>query len=207
MRSRPPSPLVAPQRPAVLRRGVATILVARGDQLDAAPGQLLPQRVTVVAAPDDDAGGLLPRTTGVMPPSYADRLKRRLREPDPAGRDSVKVVSRRNTRAVDHHHPLRSLAPLGPRGTAFVASAADCQLVICSVTVFSPFQPRYLAEHRGASGVCSRGQGLLFLEGPERRDQNPKGGGVEAEARRVASAQGSSPARRAREKSGRQKRV
>src|SRR5712692_3506428 len=113
---RPPSPLVGPQRPAVLRRGVATILVARGDQLDAAPGQLLPQRVTVVAAPDDDAGGLLPRTTGVMPPSYADRLKRRLREPDPAGRDSVKVVSRRNTRAVDLHHPLRSLAPLGPRG-------------------------------------------------------------------------------------------
>src|SRR2546425_12116845 len=83
-----PSPLVAPQRPAVLRRGVATILVPRGEQLDAAPGQLLPQRVTVVAAPDDDAGGLLPRTTGVMPPSYADRLKRRLREPDPAGRRS-----------------------------------------------------------------------------------------------------------------------
>jgi hypothetical protein len=71
-----------------MRRGVATILAARGDQLDAAPGQLLPQRVTVVAAPDDDAGGLLPRTTGVMPPSYADRLKRRLPEPDPAGRRS-----------------------------------------------------------------------------------------------------------------------
>src|SRR2546427_7276800 len=108
-----PSPFVAPQRPAVLRRRLATILAMRGDQLDAAPGQLLPQRVTVVAAVGDDAGRLLPGTAGPMPPSYANRLKRRLGEPDLARGRRTKLVSQRKTRAVDHHHPLCPLAPLG----------------------------------------------------------------------------------------------
>jgi hypothetical protein len=56
-----PSPLVAPQRPAVLRRGLAMIPAMGNDQLDAVPGQLLAQRVTVVAAVGDDACRLLPR--------------------------------------------------------------------------------------------------------------------------------------------------
>ncbi len=108
-----PSPFVAPQRPAVLRGGLATILAMRDDQLDAAPGQLLPQRVTVVAAVGDEAFRFLPRTAGPMPPSYADRAERRLGEPDLARGRRTKLVSQRKTRAVDHHHPLRPLAPLG----------------------------------------------------------------------------------------------
>jgi len=108
-----PPPLIAPQRPAVLRRGLATIPAMRDDQLDAAPGQLLPQRVTVVAAVGDEAFRLLPRTAWPMLPSYADRGECRLRQPDLRRGSRVKVVSQRNTRAVDHHHPLRPLAPLG----------------------------------------------------------------------------------------------
>lgn len=44
-----PSPPVAPQRPAVLRRGLAAILAMRSNQLDAAPSQLPPQQVTIIA--------------------------------------------------------------------------------------------------------------------------------------------------------------
>jgi len=108
-----PPPLTAPQGPAVLRRGLATILAMRNDQLDAAPGQLLAQRVTVVATVGDEAFRLLPRTAWPMLPSYADRGECRLRQPDLRRGSRVKVVSQRNTRAVDHHHPLRPLAPLG----------------------------------------------------------------------------------------------
>ena len=108
-----PSSSVTPQRPAVLRGGLATILAMRYDQLDAALGQSLTQRVTVVAAVRNDACWLLPRTAWPMLPSYADRRERRFRQPDLRRGSRVKVVSQRNTRAVDHHHPLRPLAPLG----------------------------------------------------------------------------------------------
>ena len=108
----PPS-LVAAQRPTVLGRSFASIPAMRGDQLDAAPGQLLAQRVTVVASVRNQAFRLLPRTTGAMATPYADRLERRLDELDLRRGRRVKVVSQRNTRAVDHHHPLRPLAPLG----------------------------------------------------------------------------------------------
>jgi len=108
-----PSSPVTPQRPTVLRWRLATILAMRGDQLDAAPGQSLPQRVTVVAAVGDEAGWLLPGMAGPVSPPYADRRERGLREPDLRRGSRVKVVSQRKTRAVDHHHPLRPLAPLG----------------------------------------------------------------------------------------------
>src|SRR5450759_2365909 len=107
-----PSSPVTPQRPAVLRGGLATILAMRNDQLDAMPGQSLTQRVTVVAAVSDDACWLLPRTAWPMRPSYADRRERRLRQPDLRRGGRVKEVSQRKTRAVDHHHPLRPLCLL-----------------------------------------------------------------------------------------------
>ena len=108
-----PPPLVPSQRPAILRGRTHAILLVRADQLDAAPPQALPQRIAVVGFVGDHAQRLLPRTARSMPPTYADRCERRLREPDLRRGGRVKVVSQRNTRAVDHHHPLRPLAPLG----------------------------------------------------------------------------------------------
>ena len=108
-----PAPPVSPERPAVLGRRLAPILAVRGDQLDAAPGQLLAQRVAVVATISDDPFRFLPRTAGPMRPPYPDRGERRLDEFDLRRGRSVKVVSQRNTRAVDHHHPFCPLAPLG----------------------------------------------------------------------------------------------
>ena len=112
----PPSP-VSPERPAVLRRGLAPILAVRGDQLDAAPRQLPPQRITVVAPVGNQALRLLPGASGSMPTPYTNRRERRLDEFDLRRRRSVKVVSQRKTRAVDPDHPLRPLAPLGFSGS------------------------------------------------------------------------------------------
>ena len=108
-----PASLIAAQRSTVLRRRFASILPMRDDQLDAARRQLLAQGVTIVTPVGDQAAGLLPRTTAAMPVPYADRLECRRDEPDLRGGSSLKVVSQRKTLAVDHHHPLRALAPLG----------------------------------------------------------------------------------------------
>src|SRR5712692_4586312 len=108
-----PPPLITPQRPAILRRGLTPVYPVRRDQLDAAPGQLLAQSVAVVAFVSNHALGLLPRSSGPMPPSYPDRGERFLCQPDLRRRGRVKVVSQRNTLAVGHQHPLRALTPLG----------------------------------------------------------------------------------------------
>src|SRR5712691_1562817 len=108
-----PPALLAPQRPAVLRRWLAPVYPVRRDQLDAAPGQLLAQSVAVVAFVSNHPFGLLPWTGGPMPSSYPDRGERFLCQPDLRRRGRVKVVSQRNTLAVGHQHPLRALTPLG----------------------------------------------------------------------------------------------
>jgi hypothetical protein len=108
-----PPPLVAPQRSAILRRRFAPTFAMRDDRFDPAAAQLFAQRVAIVPTIHDHTLGFLSRSSRAMPPSYADRGERRLRELDFRRGCRVKVVSQRNTRAVDHHHPLRPLAPLG----------------------------------------------------------------------------------------------
>src|SRR6266852_1182202 len=108
-----PSPSVAPQGSAILRRGPNAISLVRADQFDPPLLQALPQRIAVIGFVGDHSHRLLPRTARVMTPPYADRRERRLREFDFRRGRRVKVVSQRKTAAVDHHHPLRPLAPLG----------------------------------------------------------------------------------------------
>src|SRR5258708_40062044 len=108
-----PSPPVAPQRTTILRRGPNAISLVRADQFDPPLLQALPQRIAVICFVGDHSHRLLPRTARVMTPPYAYRRDRRLREFDFRRGRRVKVVSQRKTAAVDHHHPLRPLAPLG----------------------------------------------------------------------------------------------
>ena len=108
-----PSPAIAPQRSAILGCGPNAILLVRTDQFDAALPQAFPQWIAVVGFVGDYSHRFLPRTARVMTPSYSDRRERRLRELDFRRGCRVKVVSQRKTAAVDHHHPLRPLAPLG----------------------------------------------------------------------------------------------
>src|SRR5579859_3501870 len=108
-----PSPRVTSQGPSVLGGRPHAIPLVRTDQFNAALPQALPQWIAVVGFVGNHAHRLLPRTTRVMVPSYADRRERRLREFDFRRGCRVKVVSQRKTAAVDHHHPLRPLTPLG----------------------------------------------------------------------------------------------
>jgi len=108
-----PSPSVAPQGSTVLGRRPNAILFVRADQFDPATLQTLSQRIAVVCFVGDHPQRFLPRTARVMTPCYPDRGERRFREPDFCRGCRVKVVSQRKTAAVDHHHPLRPLAPLG----------------------------------------------------------------------------------------------
>src|SRR5882724_6252875 len=108
-----PSPLVTSQRATVLRRRFLSVCAMWRNQFDASPCQALAQRIAVVSLVGDDPHRLLPWPTRTMTPTYMDRGERGFREPDFRRGRRVKVVSQRNTAAVDHHHPLRPLAPLG----------------------------------------------------------------------------------------------
>ena len=120
-----PTLLVAAQDTPVLRSGAASVGTVRGNQSDAAAPQSLAQRVAVVALVGDHSLGLLSRPPAAVPPPDPDRLERFFRQPDFRRRCSVKSDSQRNTAAVDHHHPLRPLAPLGlaDSGAPFFAGA------------------------------------------------------------------------------------
>src|SRR5713101_1181903 len=108
-----PATPVPPQRSAILRRRFLAVAAMRRDQFDSAPCQPLAQRIAIVGFVGDHPHRFLPRTPCTMTPTYADRRERRFREPDFRRGCRVKVLSQRNTAAVDHHHPLRPLAPLG----------------------------------------------------------------------------------------------
>ena len=108
-----PTPPVPAQRPSVLRGRTNTILLVWADPRDPATPQAKTQRIAVVGFVGDHAFRLLSRTPRLMPSAYADRGERALREFDFRRGCPVQVVSQRNTLAVDHHHPLRPLAPLG----------------------------------------------------------------------------------------------
>ena len=120
-----PAPPVTPQGSAILRRGPHAILLVRTDQFDRALPETLPQRIAVISFVGNHAERLLPRTARAMTSTYSDRRERRLRELDFRRGCRVKVVSQRKTAAVDHHHPLRPLAPLGFSDSAapFLAGA------------------------------------------------------------------------------------
>src|SRR5229473_7739879 len=108
-----PTPLVTSQGATILRRRFLPVRAMRDNQFDASSRQPLTQRITGVGLVGDHPHGLLSRPTRTMTPTYADRRKRGFREPDFRRGCRVKVVSQRKTAAVDHHHPLRPLAPLG----------------------------------------------------------------------------------------------
>jgi hypothetical protein len=108
-----PSPLVAPQGATILCGWLAAALPVRDDRFNTEATQLFAQPIAIVATIHDHALGFLSRATRTMSPPHADRRERFLDERDFRRGCRVKVVSQRNTLAVDHHHPLRPLTPLG----------------------------------------------------------------------------------------------
>jgi len=85
----------------------------RHDQLDASLLQSCSQRVAVVGPVANQPLRFLPRTAAPTSVRDADRCKGGFREFDFRRGGRSQVVSQRNTLAIDHHHPLCTLAALG----------------------------------------------------------------------------------------------
>jgi len=108
-----PAMPVATQRSTILGARLVAIPAVRCYQFDPACRQPLAQRITVVGAIGNYTRWFLAWPSAVVSPGHPDRRERFFREPDLARGCRVKLLSQRNTLAVDHHHPLRTLAPLG----------------------------------------------------------------------------------------------
>ena len=106
-----PAFAVAPQFSAVVERGFLAALAMRHDQQNPALQQTPTQAVAVVAPVGNQAQGPVAQT----PARLADRnpLERAFGQGHFRRTGAGQLASQRNTRAVDHHHPLRALAALG----------------------------------------------------------------------------------------------
>src|SRR5437870_3973426 len=108
----PATPVTA-ERAAILRARLAAIPAMWGNQFHASRRQPCTQRIAVIAAIPNDALGFLARPAPSPTASHTDGGERFFRKPRFVRGRRVKLLSQRNTLAVDHHHPLRALAPLG----------------------------------------------------------------------------------------------
>jgi hypothetical protein len=102
-----PTAPIAAQRSTVLGARLAAIPTMRRDQFDPACRQPLAQWIAVVGAIGNHTLGFLTWPSTALSPAHTNRRERFFREPDFVGRCRVKLLSQRNTLAVDHHHPLR----------------------------------------------------------------------------------------------------
>jgi hypothetical protein len=107
----PPSP-IAPQLAAVLQRGFHPMAAMGANQRDAPLRQALPQWIRVTGLVVDHTLRLLARPTGAMA-RHGNRLQGRFQPGHFRRGRRSQEVSQRNTWAVDHHPPLRTLAPFG----------------------------------------------------------------------------------------------
>jgi len=84
----------------------------RANQFNTLCLKLPSQQVTVISFVSNQSLRSFSRTTSTFTWN-SDRFQRLFEELDLRRGRRVQVVSKRNTLAVDHHHPLRALAPLG----------------------------------------------------------------------------------------------
>lgn len=106
-----PAFAISSQRSAIVERGFRAALTVRRDQKNAAFQQAPAQRIAVVSSIGDHAQRPVARPTARLRHRYVFQGAFRERDFRWAGR--CQLASQRNTRAVDHHHPLRALATFG----------------------------------------------------------------------------------------------
>ncbi len=150
-----PPASVSAQLASVLRLS-PSVAPVRADQFDAAPFQALAQRVAVVALVGDDPQRLFPGPTAAA--RHGNLLQSRLQEGHFRRTGRVQVVSERNTLAVDHHHPLRTLSTFGlpDAGAPFLAGANDPSANVSAQSrwPFSSSSPKK-ARHTSSQTSCS----------------------------------------------------
>jgi len=153
-----PAFLVASQHTPILGCCPVPVRTVRRNQRHAAPPQPFAQGIAVVRFVGNHPRRLLSRAPGAVSPPDSDHLERFFRQPDLRRGSRVKSDSQRNTPAVDHHHPLRPLAPLGfaDCGAPFLAGAKlpsrnDSLHFNCCRSFNSPRKVRQIASQTSCS--------------------------------------------------------
>ncbi len=172
-----PTSSVAAERATILRlRPVGSV---RRDELDPTIGEPRSMSVAVIGLVSDHA--LRSRSGSATPsPRNTDHPERLLKERDLRRRGRVQVASQRNTLAVDHHHPLRTLSPLGatdssapPFAGAKLASTKDSLHLIRPRRSSSLKNARHMLSQTPASSHCrSRRQHVDPLGYPSGRSRH-----------------------------------
>ena len=160
-----PTFAIAPQFASVVERGSRTILPMRHDQQDAALQQSPAQTVAVVSSIGNHPQRSCARTPS--PLGHRNPFQRALgqRHFRRAGRGQL--ASQRNTRAVDHHHPLRAFAAFGfaNADAPFLAGAKLASRKLSSQSSV----PRASNSDKNARHTLS--QTPCFSQRPKRRQQ------------------------------------
>jgi hypothetical protein len=166
-----PASSVSPQFPAVLQNGFGAVGPVWADQVDTPLFQAIPQRIRV--------GGLVvnqSRRFATGSPTAISRdghtTQRFLDERDFVGGGRVQELSKRNTLAVDHHHPLRTLAAFGFSDALapFFAGAKEpsakvsCQSSLPAASS-SPRKLRQIVSHKSSSSQSRRRRQQVLEEG------------------------------------------
>ena len=148
-----PSSPVPAKSSAILSRLLDPVLLMRTNQFDSSGCQLFPQRVVVICFVSDQPLRIPARNT-VAIRWHLDGIQRLFDERDLVGARRVQVVSQRNTFAVDHHHPLRSLAAFG-LSDAFAPFLAGAKLPSMNASLQSSC-PRSSSWARNARHASSQ---------------------------------------------------
>jgi len=108
---RPSSP-VTPQFTAILIFLFLVIFPIRADQINPSLGQSFTQRIAVVSFVGDNPNRFFPGTTASFS-RHRNLLNGRLQQFHLTRRGRIEMSTERDSLAIDHHHPLRTLSAFG----------------------------------------------------------------------------------------------
>jgi len=111
-----PAAFITSQLAAIMVLLLLIVAPVRANQFNASTSQTLSKWVAIVTFVSNQPLRSFSWTTSAFS-WHADVVQRLFEEFDFARGRRVQVVSKRNTLAVDHHHPLRAFAPLGLTNT------------------------------------------------------------------------------------------
>lgn len=159
---------VSPQFPPVLQNGFDAIGAVRADQIDPPLFQAISQRIGVGSLVVNQSRRFAAGASRAISRD-GHATQRFLDERDFVGGSRVQVFSQRNTLAVDHHHPLRTLAAFGfsDARAPFFAEAKEPSAKVSSQSSLpaassSPRNARQIVSHKSSSSQSrSRRQQVL----------------------------------------------
>lgn len=125
----------------------------RANQFETLASQTFAKRVTIIALISNQTFGIFTRSASAMA-RHSDIVQRFFEQRNFARGRRVQVVSQRNTLAVDHHHPLRSLAAFG-LSDAFAPFFAGAKLPSAKASLQSNC-PRWSSSERKARHALSQ---------------------------------------------------